>query len=269
MSDKKTLVVVSGSFDPIHSGHINLLKASAKIGDIIILLRSDSHIINERGVLLLPGTQRSSILRNMKNVIDTIITDNTLVESLTHLKDKYSDNYSDNYEIICTTGGEPLPHDTVKKLKELGIQSFSGTGEIYDLNLGKNILKSFYDQSYRQNHEFSERPWGTYEVLSQGANYKIKSIIVNPGHSLSLQFHYYRAENWVVAEGVALVELNGEVSTLTRGQSITIKECARHRVSNPGGLPLVLIELQYGSYLGEDDIVRLSDNYGRVSDSPT
>ena len=112
-----------------------------------------------------------------------------------------------------------------------------------------------------------ERPWGHYIVTDQGNRYKVKSIHVNPGASLSLQKHYHRAEHWVVVEGTAKVEVDGEETLIYENQSTYIPLGAVHRLSNPGRVPLRIVEVSSGSYLGEDDIERYEDNYGRISDT--
>ncbi len=107
------------------------------------------------------------------------------------------------------------------------------------------------------------RPWGSYESLVTGGRFQVKSIIVEPGQRLSLQRHYHRAEHWVVVRGAALVTVNGEERLLGEDQSTYIPVGGLHRLENPGKVPLELIEIQTGGYLGEDDIVRLEDVYGR------
>ena len=115
--------------------------------------------------------------------------------------------------------------------------------------------------------EKDERPWGHYIVTDQGNRYKVKSIQVNPGASLSLQKHYHRAEHWVVVEGTAKVEVDGKETLIYENQSTYIPLGAVHRLSNPGRVPLRIVEVSSGAYLGEDDIERYEDNYGRISDA--
>jgi mannose-1-phosphate guanylyltransferase / mannose-6-phosphate isomerase len=113
-------------------------------------------------------------------------------------------------------------------------------------------------------HRTVGRPWGTYTVLEEGEGFKIKRIVVNPGQSLSLQMHHHRSEHWVVVGGTAQVT-NGEQQLLLQSnQSTYIPAGNKHRLENPGQLDLVIIEVQSGDYLGEDDIVRFQDNYGRA-----
>ncbi len=113
-------------------------------------------------------------------------------------------------------------------------------------------------------HRTVTRPWGTYTVLEEGPRFKIKRIEVKPGASLSLQMHHHRSEHWIVVNGMAKV-VNGESEHFVRANESTyIPAGHKHRLENPGILDLVMIEVQSGEYLGEDDIVRLKDNYGRV-----
>lgn len=104
-----------------------------------------------------------------------------------------------------------------------------------------------------------------YEVLEEEASYKVKKIVVQPGHRLSLQSHQHRAEYWIVVAGGAIVSRDEEEIALAAGQTIVIPMGARHRIANPGTSPLVFIEVQQGSYLGEDDIQRYQDDYHRAS----
>lgn len=113
-------------------------------------------------------------------------------------------------------------------------------------------------------HKTCHRPWGNYRTVDAGERFQVKRITVKPGAQLSLQKHYHRAEHWVVVCGTAVVQCGEERRLLHENQSIYIPIGAEHRLENPGKLPLELIEVQSGAYLGEDDIVRISDSYGRT-----
>lgn len=109
------------------------------------------------------------------------------------------------------------------------------------------------------------RPWGSYEVLLTGPGYQVKRLSVKPGQRLSLQWHRHRDEQWVVARGAARVTVGEEEHTLGRGQSMFVARTVVHRIANISSLePLDIIEVQTGDYLGEDDIVRVEDDYGRT-----
>ena len=108
------------------------------------------------------------------------------------------------------------------------------------------------------------RPWGYYQSLDVGDLHQVKRIVVKPGGRLSLQKHRHRAEHWTVVQGVAEVTVDEDVKTLKENESVYIPLGAVHRMANPGKTPMTLIEVQYGDYLGEDDIIRLEDDYGRT-----
>jgi len=113
-------------------------------------------------------------------------------------------------------------------------------------------------------HNRVYRPWGFYESLIHGDRFQVKRIVVTPGHKLSLQKHFHRAEHWVVVNGSAVVTRDGEEILVRENESIYLPLGTVHRMENPGRIPLTLIEVQSGSYLGEDDIVRIEDTYGRI-----
>ena len=116
--------------------------------------------------------------------------------------------------------------------------------------------------------EYSERPWGNYTVLDDDApDHKVKRIVVHPGKRLSYQRHSQRSEHWFIVSGTAVVTLDGVETTLHAGESIDIPQEGAHRIANPGDDDLVFVEVQHGTYFGEDDIERLEDDYGRVGTS--
>jgi len=133
---------------------------------------------------------------------------------------------------------------------------------------GQNVKAIVQDlkESRREEavvHRRVSRPWGAYETIDRADRFQVKRITVNPGAGLSLQKHHHRAEHWVVVRGTARITRGDEVIALTENQSIYIPIGTVHRLENPGRIPLELIEVQSGSYLGEDDIVRLEDDFGR------
>jgi mannose-6-phosphate isomerase-like protein (cupin superfamily) len=112
--------------------------------------------------------------------------------------------------------------------------------------------------------QYEERPWGNYTVIDEGQHYKVKRLVVLPGKRMSYQLHHQRDEHWMVVQGQAQVTLEGKESIVETGRTVDVPVGAAHRIANPGSETLVLIEIQRGSYLGEDDIVRLEDDYGRA-----
>jgi mannose-1-phosphate guanylyltransferase/mannose-6-phosphate isomerase len=132
----------------------------------------------------------------------------------------------------------------------------------------KNIVATLNQQKREEQtlHRKVHRPWGWYDSIDAGDRFKVKRIRVNPQGSLSLQKHYHRAEHWIVVKGIAEIVNDKSVITLCENQSTYIPRGAIHRLSNPGNEPLEIIEVQSGNYLGEDDIVRFSDYYGRIEE---
>ena len=137
------------------------------------------------------------------------------------------------------------PRDRVQDVKEL-VAELKARGR-YETSLHREVY----------------RPWGSYDSIDSGDRFQVKRLIVNPGATLSLQLHHHRAEHWVVVTGTAKVTRGDEVFTLSENESTYIPIGARHRIENPGKIPLHIIEVQSGTYLGEDDIVRFEDRYGR------
>jgi mannose-1-phosphate guanylyltransferase/mannose-6-phosphate isomerase len=141
------------------------------------------------------------------------------------------------------------PRDRVQDVKQL-VAELKSRGR-YETSLHREVY----------------RPWGSYDSVDHGERFQVKRLIVKPGATLSLQLHHHRAEHWVVVSGTARITRGDEVFTLSENESTYIPIGVRHRIENPGKIPLHVIEVQSGSYLGEDDIVRFEDRYGRDSGS--
>jgi mannose-1-phosphate guanylyltransferase/mannose-6-phosphate isomerase len=129
----------------------------------------------------------------------------------------------------------------------------------------KTIVNELKRQSRYERllHREVFRPWGSYDSVDNGDRFQVKRLSVKPGASMSLQLHHHRAEHWIVVSGTARITRGEEVFLLEENQSTYIPVGAKHRIENPGKIPLHIIEVQSGSYLGEDDIVRFEDRYGR------
>jgi mannose-1-phosphate guanylyltransferase/mannose-6-phosphate isomerase len=164
-------------------------------------------------------------------------------------------------------------HSTNRLIAALGIENqvvvetkdailVAAADRVQDIKLLVSKLKA-ENREEAVTHRRVYRPWGHYEGVDNGDRFQVKRLTVNPGASLSLQLHYHRAEHWVVVKGTARVTAGEKVFFLSEDQSTYIPWGTEHRLENPGKIPLELIEIQTGSYLGEDDIRRLEDNYGR------
>lgn len=116
----------------------------------------------------------------------------------------------------------------------------------------------------QKSSQHASPPWGKWEVLADESNYKVKRITVHPGHRLSYQKHLKRQEHWMIVQGEATIILDGREIFLKSGEYVDIGVEVAHRIANMGSEPMVFIEIQQGSYFGEDDIIRIEDDYGRI-----
>ncbi len=180
------------------------------------------------------------------------------------------------------THGQVLSHDTSNSLlwTESGLLATLGLDNVVviqtadatlicDKNRSEDIKTlvaqvKIFNPTLTEIHQTVYRPWGSYTVLQESSNFKIKRIVVNPGAKLSMQMHKHRAEHWVVVSGVASITNNEIEFTLNENQSTYISKTHRHRLENKGSEPLSIIEVQCGDYVGEDDIIRFDDVYGRM-----
>ena len=131
--------------------------------------------------------------------------------------------------------------------------------------IGKEIVKKLQSKNIIEavSHKKVYRPWGFYLSITEGKRFQVKIIHVRPGAKLSLQMHHHRAEHWIIVKGTAEVEIADKKRILSENESTFIPLGAKHRLTNPGKIPLEIIEVQSGSYVGEDDIIRFEDLYGR------
>jgi len=153
-------------------------------------------------------------------------------------------------------------------LEDIVVVETPDTVFVSDLHTSKNVksivseLKKQGRKEY-QSHTTVYRPWGTYTILEENRNTKIKRIVVYPGTKLSMQMHHHRSEHWIVVQGTAKITNGDQVIYLEENQSTYVPKTTRHRLENPGKVPLHIIEVQIGPYLEEDDIVRYDDDFGR------
>lgn len=185
--------------------------------------------------------------------------DNTLVGDVIALDTKSSLVKAENL-LVATLGVSDL---IVVQTRDAVL--IADKAKVQDVKKIVDHLKNA-NRSEHELHKRVYRPWGYYEGLDEGATHQVKHICVNPGASLSLQYHHKRAEHWIVVKGSAEVVVGEEQKTLGENESVYIPIEAKHRLTNPGKEPLHLIEVQTGAYLGEDDIVRLEDVYGRLDE---
>lgn len=187
-------------------------------------------------------------------------------------KDESGNVIEGNVVLLESSNNFIYSHNSNKTIATIGLKDYIvvDTGDCLliskkgDSQKVKNIVSFLKDRGeICKNHLTTFRPWGSYTILDSNFGYKIKRIVVNPGKRLSLQKHFHRNEHWIVVSGTASVEKEGEIILVRPNESIYIKMGEVHRLSNEGKIPVVLIEAQVGEYTGEDDIVRIEDDFNR------
>lgn len=254
--------IISGGFDPIHSGHIKLIKDAKTIlgkgSKLIAGVNSDDWIERKKGKLFLPIEERINILENIKGV-DKVLTFDDTYGSAKDLITKVYNEYGDSYNISFINGGDrnnkEIPE--AKLCKKLGINLLDGVGGINKLNSSSWILKNYVLNNCSNNkYLLTERKWGKYEILKIMDNYQVKILYIDIDKSISLQRHLHRSEHWVIISGVGQCIIGDNKIELLTGMSVDINVGEIHKIQNIGKVPLLVLELQLGEYLGEDDIIR-------------
>ena len=249
------IVVVSGGFDPLHSGHIAMFQSAKRLGDrLIVAVNSDAWLIRKKGRAFMPLYERTCIITNLSCVDEIAMgyddSDGSSTDALRRVKEKYPDD-----EIIFANGGDRNMFNIPEMAVE-GVTFNFGIGGSHKANSSSWILEEWKAPK-------TERTWGYYRVLKEyGPNVKLKELTVEPGKSLSMQRHEKRAEHWFVAEGIATVysvdsstdvELLG---TYEQFQHVHINRTQWHQLCNETNNPLKIIEIQYGDDCIETDIER-------------
>ena len=252
------VVIATGGFDPIHSGHIEYLKCAAALGDVLIVgLNSDKWLEKKKGRAFMDFYEREQIISNLSfvhNVINFDDWDGTAIECILKVKRFYP-----KADVIFANGGDRtadnIPEQEYFK-SDNWITFEYGVGGSDKKNSSSNILEKWVD-----NH--TERPWGYYKVLHNELGVvKVKELVVMPGKRLSMQKHYNRAEHWFITKGVATVyTINGSTDLELLGEfkmfdKLHIDKEEWHQLANETESPLKIIEIQYGSECLEDDIER-------------
>jgi len=256
---KHRVVIATGGFDPLHSGHLEYLKAAKELGDVLVVgLNSDDWLERKKGKAFLPYEEREQVLINLK-AVDNVIAfddyDDTAIDCILKVKKFYP-----LADIIFANGGDRndtnIPEADVFKSDDWLTFKY-GVGGTEKKNSSSNILEKWVT-----NH--TERPWGYYRVLHNELGVvKVKELVVMPGKSLSMQRHKDRAEHWFITKGVATVytidskttdhELLGEYKMF---DTLHIKRNEWHQLANQTESPLRIVEIQYGDSCSEDDIER-------------
>ena len=249
------IVLVTGGFDPVHSGHIAYFKAARTLGDMLIVgLNSDEWLERKKGRAFMPRTERLCIINNL-SMVDEVYTFDDSDGSACHFIEQVRAHYP-NDELVFANGGDRTSHN-IPEMRMAGVEFVFGVGGDDKKNSSSWILQEWKTPR-------TERTWGYYRVLHEvGANTKLKELTVMPKTCLSMQRHDSRAEFWFVAQGEATVYTLDEASTdqevkchLTVHEHTFIAVNEWHQLCNETDQPLKLIEIQYGERCVEEDIER-------------
>lgn len=244
----KTIVVVSGGFDPIHSGHIKLLKEARLLGDALIVgINSDEWLARKKGQAFMPWQERLCIINNLA-MVDEVYTFDDEDGSACHLLQQVRAHYPTD-RIIFANGGDRTK-ENIPEMTVPNVEFAFGVGGENKANSSSWILQEWKAPK-------TERTWGYYRVLHEVPNTKVKELTVDPGRSLSMQRHNNRAEYWHVSSGKCMVEnANEERLVLDTHNNYFIPRNEWHRLSNPFTEPCKIVEIQYGKQCSEEDIER-------------
>lgn len=251
----KTIVLVTGGFDPLHSGHIAYFKAAKELGDILVVgINSDSWLVRKKGQAFMPSTERITIIENLKVVDHCLLfndNDGSAKEAIRNVRKLYP-----NDRIVFANGGDR----TATNIPEFDIVDDNlifkfGVGGENKMNSSSWILQEWKAPK-------TERPWGYYRVLHEVPGMKVKELTVNPKCKLSMQRHTRRSEYWIISDGQARVvsELAGGYAlptvNLEKHDSHDVRKAEWHQLTNPYDYPVKIVEIQYGEECNEEDIER-------------
>jgi len=252
----KNVVLVTGGFDPLHSGHIAYFQSAAKLGDILIVgVNSDAWLERKKGRAFMPSTERISIVKNLKMVDHTVLfddSDGSAKEAIRNARLIYPDA-----KIIVANGGDRTKDNIPEMDTDIkNVEFVFGVGGEDKKNSSSWILEDYKSPK-------TQRVWGYYRVLHEvhgphEPTMVVKELTVDPDKSLSMQYHRYRNEFWIVSEGIATlsrIEPN-KVITMKMHEKEVIKKEEWHQLSNQTEKPLRVVEIQYGDLCAEWDIVR-------------
>jgi cytidyltransferase-like protein len=250
-----TIVLVTGGFDPLHSGHIAYFEAAKALGDVLIVgVNSDAWLARKKGRSFMPQLERTAIIDAIGIVDKTIWfndDDGSACAAIEQVKQQYP-----NDNIVFANGGDRTSDNIPEMSVEDSRLSFAfGVGGKNKMNSSSWILEEWKAPR-------TERPWGYYRVLHDVPGMKVKELTVDPGQSLSMQRHWLRSEYWIVQDGVAVVNSQTDSGyalppkQLHKYQEYHVPMLTWHQLTNPTDVPLKLVEIQYGERCVEEDIER-------------
>lgn len=247
------VVVVTGGFDPLHSGHIAYFNAAKELGDILCVgVNSDAWLTRKKGKPFMPWQERKDIVHNIKSVgyaFDFNDDDDSAIDAIRHIKDYFPNNS----EIIFANGGDRTKENIPEMVFD-DVNFVFGVGGEDKKNSSSWILSEW-------DKPTTERLWGRYRDLDQNGHWKVKELTIDPGKSLSDQRHFARSEHWHIVDGnlEMSLEFNNGYKTskvYKSGESIDIPKKSWHKATNVGNYPCKVIEVWMGDMLSEDDIER-------------
>ena len=249
------IIIVSGGFDPIHSGHIAYFKSARNLGDkLVVALNSDQWLINKKGKFFMPFNERKAIIENFADVDKVISFEDDDLGSATNALIKVKEMYPED-DIAFANGGD-RNKGNIPEMSVEGIEFIFSVGGDDKKNSSSWILKKW--QYY---HE--DRIWGSFYNLFEGEGVKVKELIVDPGKGMSFQKHFKRHEIWLVSQGSCVVNYskekpeNRENVTLNKFDKYIVPLGEWHQITNPFDETCRIIEIQYGEEVVEDDIERI------------
>ena len=241
------IVLATGGFDPVHSGHIAYLKAARALGDrLIVGVNSDAWLERKKGRSFMPITERTTIMENLRMVDGVILfndDDGSSIEAIKNVKQLYPDD-----TIIFANGGDRTQNN-IPEMSVAGVTFAFGVGGENKANSSSWILEDWKAPK-------TYRPWGYYRVLYDIPGTKVKELVVNSGKQLSMQRHRMRSEYWKVTAGMACIVNDTGTTTLGVHGSYFVARTEWHQLTNPFEEPLKMIEIQYGPECTEEDIER-------------
>ena len=249
------IVVVSGGFDPVHSGHIEYFNSAKKYGDkLIVAINSDEWLIKKKGKPFLPFLERKTIVKSIKYVDEVISFEDDDIGSCINALEKLKVSYP-NDNIIFANGGDR---------NEGNIPEMQVSNIEFIFNVGGGVKKNSSSWILNQWKYYSEeRQWGLFFNLFQSKNIKVKELVVEPGKSMSIQKHEKRNEIWLISDGACVVNYskndskNLEKVVLNKFDHFIVSINDWHQITNPYANRTHIIEIQYGEACVEEDIIRL------------
>jgi cytidyltransferase-like protein len=251
----KTLVLITGGFDPLHSGHIAYIQSAKKLGDTLVVgVNSDAWLARKKGSAFMSFDERVTIVKNIKDVDFTLEfndDDGSAKSAIKLARQTWPD-----HKIIFANGGDRTDANIPEMdIVDNNLQFVFGIGGFNKANSSSWILQEWKAPK-------TERPWGYYRVLHETPGMKVKELTVNPGQRLSMQRHWLRQEYWIVNDGAAIVNSMTDSGymlppkNLSKHTEYHVPLLGWHQLSNPHDMPLKIVEIQYGEKCIEEDIER-------------